>query len=74
LKVVALMSMSTDKEDLKMIDKWIVGNDPHLGRSEAIRERSEPEPTRRALKSHLSRAQIERKNWRPRQSKRLSSR
>ena len=27
-----------------MIDEWIVGNDPYLVRSEAIRKRSEPEP------------------------------
>ena len=29
------------KGDLMMIDKWIVGNDPHLDRSEAIRRRVE---------------------------------
>jgi hypothetical protein len=41
-----------------MIDRWIVGNDPHLGRSEAIRKRSEPEPTlkTRAKKPSVARA------------------
>jgi hypothetical protein len=39
-----------------MIDEWIVGNDPYLFRSEAIRKRSEPEPTfkTRAKKRSLS--------------------
>jgi hypothetical protein len=45
LKIVALVSGFTGKGDLKMIDKWIVGNDPHLGRSKAIRKHLEPEPT-----------------------------
>jgi hypothetical protein len=45
LKIVALASGFTGKADLKMIDKWIVDNDPHPGRSEAIRKRLEPGST-----------------------------
>jgi hypothetical protein len=41
-----------------MIDKWIVGNAPYLGRSEAILKRLEAEPTlkTRAKRSSAARA------------------
>jgi hypothetical protein len=46
-----------------MIDKWIVGNDPHLGRSEAVRKRLEPVPTlkTRAKKPSAARADTAKK-------------
>jgi hypothetical protein len=58
LKIVAPVSGFTGKGDLKMIDKWIGGNDPHLGHSEAIRKRLEPKPAlkTRAKKPAVARA------------------